>query len=57
MPLHAEHVMVWRGSFDAFDYRVLWASGRDAQTVSGDGDRLMMAGVDPDADKVIFSYK
>ncbi len=59
VPLDAQD-KVRRGSFAGlaalyrFDDTVLWASSGDAKAVSGDADRLVVAGVDGEAKKVVL---
>ncbi len=48
MPLNAEHPVSGGGTFDGLDDGVLGRAGNDAKSVPGDGDGLVMAGVDDD---------
>src|SRR5271154_742472 len=41
-------------AFDGFDDCVLWAAGGDTETVTGDADGLMVAGVDGEAEEVVL---
>lgn len=42
-------------AFDGFDDAILWAAGRDAETVARDSDGLVMAGVDGETKEIVLN--
>src|SRR5258708_4973436 len=59
MPLNAEDevgggAFAGLAAFDGFDDAILRAAGGDAESVAGDTDRLVVAGVDGQAKEVVL---